>query len=98
MSPLDPRVEVRFVPDPELDAILREIVEPGAGIVQSTELRRAIRDELGLWVDDVRVRLSMERVLASCSDLVPARRTGLAFGTLRHGLSAHQRLRIRAAA
>lgn len=97
MSPLDPQVEVRFVADAELDAIIREIVEPGpVGIVQSAELRRAIRGELALGVDEVRIRVAMERVLEPCS-AVPARRTGLAFGTLCRGLSAHQRMRISAA-
>jgi hypothetical protein len=95
ISPIDPRIQVRFVTDRELDQILREIVEPSRGdTVLSWEIRSAIRDELGLGVDEFRIRLAMERVLESCSDYVGARRSGMAFGRLRRGLSAHQRLRI----
>ena len=93
-SPLNLRVEVRFVGDRELDAMIESLVEPGRdSVTQSKELRRAIRDQLTLGVDEVRIRASMQRVLEQCSR-IGAMRCGFAFGRLRQGLTGHQRLRI----
>lgn len=97
LSPLDPRVEVRFVGDQELDVILRELVEPTREmVVLSWEIYRAIGDRLGVGVDEVRVRVAMGRLLESPAH-VGAARSGLAFGRIRRDLTGHQRLRIAAA-
>lgn len=94
MSPLDHRCEVRFVGDRELDQIVRELVEPSREcVVVSLKIRRAIIDELGLGVDEVRIRASMGRLLQPPARVSPAR-TGIALGRIRRDLSAHQRLRI----
>lgn len=93
MSPLDPRVD-GHVGDRELDQILGEMVEPSRGdTVLSWELRSAIVEELGVGVDGFRMRLAMIRVLEPCT-VYSAMQSGMAFGRLCRGLSAHQRIRI----
>lgn len=60
-----------------------ELRPRGLHTVLGWELRAAIIDELGLGIDEVWLRLAMQRVLEPCSAYVGARRTGMAFGRIR---------------
>ena len=92
LSPLEPRVEVRFFGDREIDQILRELLELlQCGCLFPDTLSAQIMEDFGVAPDQVRLRAAMDR-------LGFERRRGFAPGSymaqIRYDRSAHQRLRI----
>lgn len=101
MSPTDPRVEVRFVGDRELDEIVRELLgEPGPAdeeeipiVATEWDVEEGMVDLLGVRADGVRIRLSMQRLGYRRTDHFEHYST-VVMKCPTEALTAHQRLRI----